>query len=184
MRAILTGQPHAFRQLVARTEKLVASMLFRMIPVADDRKDIAQDVYLKVHQGLANFKFQSKLSTWIAQIAYNTCLNHLAKKRPILMERFFEQTDDDPAATLNQQQENQTERRLFERELKQTIEKATSQLSPLHQTLISLYYQQEMTLQEIAKITELPEGTIKSYLFRARQQLKTILIRYQKKEEL
>jgi len=157
-----------------------------MVPIAADRKDIAQEVYLKVYQSLPAFKFQSKLSTWVAQITYNTCLHHLQKKRPILVENFFPDQDEDSVVVLldQQAQENQTESRLFEKELKQTIESAVNRLPPLYQTLVSLFYQQEMSLSEIAAVTGLPEGTIKAYLFRARQQLKTILIRLQKKEEL
>ena len=184
---ILAGRPEAFRELIANTEKLVAQFVFKMIPIAADRKDIAQDVYLKVHQNLPGFRFQSKLSTWIGQITYNTCLHYLEKKRPVLLEQFFDDPDMEPGDRIAYQSEsgeNETENKLNERELKGTIDGAVSQLPPLYQTLIGLYYQQELSLSEICEITSLPEGTVKAYLFRARKQLKVILLKLQKRQQL
>lgn len=77
---VLSGKTRAFGIIVQNTEKLVAKIIFEMIPADGDRKDIAQDIYLKAYQKLPSFKFQSKLSTWIGQITYNTCLDFLRKK--------------------------------------------------------------------------------------------------------
>lgn len=185
--SILAGEPHAFRELIDRTEKLVAQFVFKMIPAAAERKDIAQEVYLKVHQNLPGFRFQSKLSTWIGQITYNTCLHYLEKKRPVLLEHFFYDTPKEPGdgiAFRREPGENETENKWYERELKGIIEGAVSQLPPLYQTLIGLYYQEELSLSEICEITGLPDGTVKAYLFRARKQLKVILLKPQKRQLL
>jgi RNA polymerase sigma-70 factor (ECF subfamily) len=77
---VLDGDTHAFGIIVKNTENLVARIVFDTIANDGDRKDIAQDIYLKAYQKLRTFKFQSKLSTWIAQISYNTCIDHLRKK--------------------------------------------------------------------------------------------------------
>ena len=66
---VLNGNTNAFKTIMKNTEGLVAQIVFKMIPVAEDRKDIAQDIYLKAFQKLNTFQFRSKLSTWIAQIA-------------------------------------------------------------------------------------------------------------------
>ncbi|WP_199768579.1 RNA polymerase sigma factor [Sphingobacterium sp. HMA12] len=182
---ILRRNPHAFKKLIIDHEKLVAHFVYKMIPVAADRRDIIQDVYIKVYNNLGHFRFQSKLSTWIGQITYNTCLHYLRKKRPLLLESFFEDSNlsyvDYKIAHAST---NTTEDGLYARELTQTIAHAVTQLPALYQTLIGLHYQQELSLQEISEITQLPEGTIKSYLFRARKQLKDILLKSQKREEL
>lgn len=177
---------YAFKQLIKETENLVAHLVFKMIPIAADRKDIAQDVYLKVHSSLPNFRFQSKLSTWVGQITYNTCLHYLQKKRPILLESFLGDggTDINSLMQATEPAENETEARLQARELSETMDRAVQQLPALQQTLIGLFYHQELSLTEISGITNLPEGTLKSYLFRARQQLKQILLKMQKREEI
>jgi len=86
---ILHGKTEAFAQIILRTEGLVAQILSRMIVVQEDRKDLAQDIYMKAFHKLQDFKFQAKLSTWIGQIAFNTCLNWLEKKKTAFGLRFF-----------------------------------------------------------------------------------------------
>ena len=81
---VLRGDQSAFGRIIKNTEALVASIVYKMIPDQEERKDIAQDIYLKAFHKLAGFKFQSKLSTWIGQIAYNTCLSWLEKKKLVL----------------------------------------------------------------------------------------------------
>ena len=82
--SVLGGNTHAFGLIIKNTERLVTQIVFKMISNQEDRKDIAQDIYLKTYKKLPIFKFQSKLSTWIAQISYNTCLDYLRKKKLIL----------------------------------------------------------------------------------------------------
>ena len=177
---------HAFKHLINETENLVAHLAFKMIPIAADRKDIAQEVYLKAYHSLPNFRFQAKLSTWVGQIAYNTCLHYLQKKKPVLLESFFEDDNEGLEHLINagEPAENETENRLLARELNETMTRAVQQLPALQQTLIGLFYHQELSLSEISGITNLPEGTIKSYLFRARRQLKQNLLKMQKREEI
>lgn len=180
VKKILGGDRYAFHLLIKHTERLVAQLVFKMIPVAEDRKDIAQEVYLKAYSSLPRFRFESKLSTWIGQITYNTCLHHLEKKRPLL-EAFF---DDDVLDNMPEIAENETESRLFGKELAHTIAAAIHQLPMIQQTIVALFYQEELSLEDISGITGLPEGTLKSHLFRARQQLKHILLKIKKREEI
>lgn len=183
---ILGGDTRAFKHLIKETENLVAHLVFKMIPIVADRKDIAQEVYLKVYNNLSNFRFQCKLSTWIGQITYNTCLHYLQKKRPVLLDSFLEDNDKsvEDIAAMFEHTVNETESRLLAKEVNETVNRAVQQLPVLQQTLLGLFYHQELSLSEISAITNLPEGSIKSYLFRARQQLKQILLKMQKREEI
>ncbi len=81
---VLRGDTRAFGIIIKNTENLVAQIVFKLIPGAEDRKDLAQDIYMKAFHNLPGFKFQSKLSTWIAQIAYNSCLSWIEKKKLVL----------------------------------------------------------------------------------------------------
>ena len=87
---VLSGDTPAFAAIIKNTEALVAQIVCKMISSPDDRKDLAQDIYLKAFKNLAGFKFQSKLSTWIAQIAYNTCFDHLRKKKLVFPDDIAE----------------------------------------------------------------------------------------------
>ena len=187
---VLDGDTNAFATIIQNTERLVTQIVFKMISRTEDRKDIAQDIYLKAFKSLPKFRYQSKLSTWIAQIAYNTCLTYLEKKKLVLLDNRSENTesDEDSLELVGSKSVivlfNQTENDIFQRELNEILKSEIELLSPLHKTLITLYHNEELSYEEIARITQLPEGTVKSYLFRARQSLKNNLLRKYKKEEL
>ena len=183
---VLGGNPAAFGQVVRRTEGLVTQMVFKMVRHPADRPDLAQEVYLKAFKNLAGFKFQAKLSTWIGQIAYNTCLHYLEKKQLVLLDP-AEATAGDEATGQRAAPiqiagpDANPETALFGRDLTDILGAAIEQLPPLYRTLVGLYHQQELSYEEIAQITSLPDGTVKNYLFRARKQLKQhLLARYQR----
>jgi RNA polymerase sigma-70 factor (ECF subfamily) len=186
---VISGDTSIFKTIIKNTEGLVTQIVFKMIPNNEDRKDIAQDVYLKVFQNLRSFRFQSKLSTWIAQICYNICLNYLEKKKLILPENISNANhpDDDALEILsnrNQVLKNDTEDLLFQKELSEILKSEIEKLSPVYKTLITLYHNEELSYSEIAQITELPEGTVKNYLFRARKELRDNILLNYKKEAL
>jgi RNA polymerase sigma-70 factor (ECF subfamily) len=185
---ILRGDTNAFSAIIKNTESLVAQIVFKMINNIEDRKDIVQDIYLKTYKNLSGFKFQSKLSTWIAQISYNTCLNYLEKKKLVFPENFPDdhEKDEDGFGTASNQHLSFaiTEKIITRKELSKILASEIEMLSPVYKTLITLYHNEELSYEEISVITELPTGTVKSYLFRARKSLKESLLSKYKKEEL
>lgn len=187
---ILDGDTHAFKTIIKNTEGLVAQIIFKMINNSRDRKDLAQDVYLKAFKDLANFKFQAKLSTWIGQITYNTCLNYIRKKKLILIDSITNDNEDrsEGVVVLSDKLvdvfENETQSKLYEKEISSILTAEIEKLAPLYKTLITLYHNEEMSYTDISEITQLPEGTVKNYLFRARKSLRENLLTQYKKEEL
>lgn len=185
---VLAGNTVAFGEIVKRTEGLVTQLVFKMIRHPADRPDLVQDVYLKAFRHLASFQFQAKLSTWIGQIAYNTCLHYLEKKRLVLLDytdpSLPERTQSTRAPTTWPTDAPAVEALLASQDRADVLATAIDQLSPLYRTLISLYHQQELSYAEIAQITSLPDGTVKNYLFRARKQLKDIILRTYQRDEL
>ena len=187
---VLSGETNVFGIIIKNTENLVAKIIFEMIVNDGDRKDIAQDVYLKAYQKLPGFKFQSKLSTWIGQICYNTCIDHLRKKKLVFTDSIFE-TETDPSNELldmmNTAQGNFDEpvdTFVIGKNISEIVKRKIEKLPAIYKTLISLYHHEELSYEEIGTITGLPAGTVKSYLFRARKELKNNLLRQYKKEEL
>lgn len=186
---VLRGDTNAFKFIMKNTEGLIAQIIFKMIPNSEDRKDIAQDIYLKAFKKLGSFKFQSKLSTWVGQIAYNTCINYLEKKKLVLLDNDNddnESPDDALEITSNKidRFNNETEEFIFKKELSEILKIEIDKLSPVYKTLITLYHNEELNYLEIAEITELPVGTVKNYLFRARKTLRNNLLLTYKKEAL
>lgn len=186
---VLRGDTNAFKFVMKNTEGLVAQIIFKMIPNSEDRKDIAQDIYLKAFQKLGSFKFQSKLSTWIGQIAYNTCINYLEKKKLVLLNNNNDDNeygDETLEILINKINHfnNETEELIFKKTLSEVLKIEIDKLSPVYKTLITLYHNEELNYSEIAEITELPVGTVKNYLFRARKMLRDNLLLAYKKEAL
>lgn len=181
---ISSGDTRAFTMIIKKTERLVAQIVFKMIRGSEERKDIAQDVYLKVFKSLSSFKFQSKLSTWIAKITYNTCLKYLEKHK----QQFFPyenlETDLYSGNEAAVQSTDDVESSIFQDELSEILKAEIEALPPLYKTLITLYHNEELSYSEIAQITELPEGTVKNYLFRARRALKENLLQKFRRESL
>ena len=187
---VLSGETNVFGVIIKNTENLVVKIVFEMIINDADRKDIAQDVYIKAYQKLPGFKFQSKLSTWIGQICYNTCIDHLRKKKLVLADSIFEKEPDSSNELLdmmNTAQGNFDERVdtfVIGKNISEIVKKKIEKLPSIYKTLISLYHNEELSYDEIGTITGLPAGTVKSYLFRARRELKNDLLVHYKKEDL
>ena len=166
---VLNGNSAVFKILIERYQKLVSHVVLRMVANRSDREDICQEVFIKVYQNLAGFHFESKLSTWIAQIAYNACINHLEKKRlPLLddlrqKENALEQYPSDAATP-----DHYTETQDIATRVRSEIDKL-----PVHfRAIVTMYHLDEMSYEEIAEATGMPLGTVKSYLFRGRKFLK------------
>jgi RNA polymerase sigma factor (sigma-70 family) len=182
---VLRGDTRAFGIIIKNTENLVAQIVFKMISTAEDRKDLAQDIYMKAFHNLAGFKFQSKLSTWIAQIAYNSCLSWIEKKKLVLPGNLHD--DEEMFGTTEARVYNNisagihSENQLSQKELSGILHKEIERLPAIYQTLITLFHHESMSYEELCQITGLPEGTVKSSLFRARKMLKeNLLSKYQK----
>ncbi len=165
---VLSGNENAFRFLVAKHERLVLHVVGRIIQSEDDIKDVCQEVFIKVFQKLKRFRGESRLSTWIATIAYNTSISYIRKKKKLLEHSYDEQPaiiNGEEDASLNQ---GMIEKEEIKKYLLQTIEEL-----PVHyRTVLTLFHLEEFSYREIEQITGMPEGTIKSYLSRARKILK------------
>jgi len=184
---VLTGDTSAFATIIKNTEVLVAQIVFKMVDNIEDRKDLAQDIYLKAYKNLPGFRFGSKFSTWIAQVSYNTCLDYLRKKKLVLQDTVHDDGDEDLPGINNKyslELNVGADKDIFRKELSGILKTEIDRLPVIYKTLITLYHNEEMSYDEIAQITQLPEGTLKNYLFRARKALKNSLLQHYKKEDL
>ena len=170
---VIRGDLFAFKQLIGQHEKLVTHMIARIIDNDEDVKDISQEVFIKVFKNLAKFNFNAKLSTWIAQIAYRTAINHANK----FLRQNFVIGDDIEHELINYETPEHILNAKTESEF---LQYHIGKLPLAYRTVITLYHLNEFTYREIEEITGMPEGTVKNYLFRARQLLKQRLEKYYK----
>lgn len=176
--AVLANRAGAFEHLVRDYQGLCWHIIQRMVRHPEDTRELCQEAFLRVHRYLHQYRFDSPLKSWIGQVAYSVAKRHLERKRIALADMHVGggmDEDDGPSLLDNigdgvdlQDAHAQAD---DERELHAAIER----LPPLQRTILTLYHLEELPIGEIATITGLAEGTIKSHLFRSRKTLREFL---------
>lgn len=178
---ILAGDHQAFKEFVESYQRLVGHIVMRLIMNPSDHADILQDIFLKIYRHLGNFHYESKISTWVAKIAYNTCLNFLARKK---VKSFTDQDLDTDALENLPDTTMQPEIHFEQNEFRQRLQAEIQKLPIQYRAIITLFHLEEMSYREIGTVLQMPEGTVKSYLFRGRKILKERLKTYFQLEEI
>lgn len=176
---IVNGDIQAFRLLIRQHERLVAHMIGRLVKNPEEREELCQDVFLKVHEHLREFNFQSRLSTWIATIAYRHAINFMRKRKMLLTDI----PEEESISGYFVEEEN-PESLASEQDLDCVVLSLVDKLPAQYKVVLMLYHVDGMSYPEIGEVTGMPEGTVKSYLFRARNLLKEKVKQYLGKEEL
>jgi RNA polymerase sigma-70 factor (ECF subfamily) len=168
--AVLAGSAAAFETLVRDHQRLCWHIINRMVRHPDDTRELCQDTFLRVHRYLHQYRFESALKTWIGQVAYSVARRHLERKRIPLAEPVG---DDDSISLVEQVPDGfDLETASANAELGAALHKEIEALPPLQRTVLTLYHLDEVPIAEIARITGLSAGTIKSHLFRCRARLR------------
>lgn len=165
---VLSGDSSAYAELVNRYQNYVFTLTLRMVKSREDAEEVAQDVFIKAYKYLADFRGASKFTTWLYTIVNNTSISFLRKKKldihSLDNEKVFEVADSlDSGMRAN----------MVEQKSRATmVSKAISMLSPDDAAIITLFYKNEQTLEEIAQVLGLETNTAKVRLHRARTRLK------------
>lgn len=164
---ILRGNTAAYSKLVEHYKNYVFSIILKIVNEREVAEELAQDVFIKAYRSLADFKGNSKFSTWLYAIANTTTLSYLRKKKnPIV---WMEEMPENIAFT------NTASHLLENKTQKQLLQDAIQQLTPIDAQIISFFYMNECSLDDIARILGQDINNVKVKLFRARQKLKDIL---------
>jgi RNA polymerase sigma-70 factor, ECF subfamily len=167
----VTGQQSAASEIVRRYERPVFNLIVRMVQDAGTAEDLAQETFAKVFRSLGTFDVRLRLAAWILKIAHNTTLDYLRRYRPQLVpidaplagdERTF-----DPADTAAVSPERTAERQ----QLRAALDAIIDRLRPEYRRVVVLRYQEDLDYAEIADIMDVPLGTVKTFLHRARGAL-------------
>lgn len=174
VRRVLTGEEDLFEILVRRYQTRVVSHVSRMVGVREDAVDLSQEIFLKVFQALDRFNPSYKFSTWLFRIAGNAAIDHLRKRRPRTVP--LETPDPEGGAGPYPMEQKSPGLdpygQLRNVERGRAILKAIDELPPDFRELIALRHFAGLSYEEIASVKEMPLGTVKNKLFRARAVLK------------
>jgi RNA polymerase sigma-70 factor, ECF subfamily len=181
VRAFQAGDVSAFDALVMKYKDKVYTMCFYLIGDVHEANDQSQETFLKVFRSLHAFRLESTFSTWLHRITVNTCTNRL-KSIPFRIRKMMvslDAPDEAGNAFLQIPDESLMQNgELEKREKMMAVKNALGRLSPDHRTMIILRDMEGLPYEEIARITELDLGTVKSRIARARQELRTRLEGY------
>jgi len=167
---ILSGDSQEFSKLVDDYKNLVFTVALRMLKNTEEAEEVAQDTFIKVFKSIKNFKGDAKFSTWIYRIAYNTCLDRLKKIKKAQKMNSFEEISGLEVSDLNTVLDD-----IEREERSKLLKKCMELLSPTDSALLSFFYFEEKNLNELSKILNLTENTIKVRLFRARGRLASVV---------
>lgn len=174
------GREEAFRELVRRYERPVFSLIFRMVRDRELAEDLAQDTFVKILNHIDRYRPEFKLSSWLFKIANNVAIDYLRKRQvpTISMDGSPHAGTADAVESTRFEVADQQESALAEmesRELGSAIEKAIASLRPEYRACIMLRHVEDRSYEEIAATLDLPLGTVKTYIHRARHELRQAL---------
>ena len=171
----LAGDRTAFRELVLSHERAVFGTIATMVNDPLEADDIAQEVFIKVHRSLKNFRGQSRFSVWLYRITINQCLDRIKhrKRRPESSSLDLHSSQEDDHLYNIFEDPSPSAADVYEDTQLQTVVRGVlAELSPEHRTVVALKDLEGRSQEEIAEILECPIGTVKSRLTRAREALK------------
>ena len=168
----LAGNAQAFAEIVKNHQRLVWHMAWRMLQQRQEAEDCSQEIFLRVHQSLKQYRGESALGTWIGRVAFSVALR-MAQKRKLRLDIPSDVKPELAFEHIGSGEDIQSAH--AESEQLQTLYAAIEQLPCLPRTVLSMHYRDDMSISDIALMLNCPEGTIKSHLNRGRNRLRAIL---------
>ena len=170
--AALTGEEKAFAKLMSRYKDAIYFMLLKMVNNKNDAEDLTLEAFGKAFKNLHQYSPNYAFSTWLFKIATNNCIDFLRKRRGVYIsiENNLENGDNDAPIKLRSTEPN-PEEKLMRIQKAILMRRIVHRLKPRYRILVELRYFREFSYEEIAKELNLPLGTVKAQLFRAREML-------------
>jgi len=174
---ILSGKSNCFRYIVEKHKDRAYNLAFRICGNHEEAEELAQDSFLKAYRSLASFKMKSSFSTWLFRIVYNTTISHVRiKKKGVLSLEYFPADTTDFIGASSSEDEAETEYR------SSLVNFALQKITDEEKGLVTLFYYEEMSTDEIAEVTGISKSNVKVKLFRARQKMQMIIEKAEKKK--
>ncbi len=165
------GSEEAFRELVRRFERPVYTLVLRMVRDPGTAEELAQDVFVKAYRRLDTYDPLRRIGSWLFKIAHNTTIDHLRRSSPDLVSLSADEEGGGLAAVLRNPAAESPEAAAERRDLARDLDRAINTLRPEYRAAVVMRYQEGLSYEEISEAMELPLGTIKTHLHRARKEL-------------
>ncbi len=167
---IVEGNSNAFSILVNQYKDLVFTLAYKMLKNKEEAEEVSQDTFIKIFKSINKFKGDSKFSTWIYKITYNTCLDKLKKNKKENSVVYLEDFNEHQVKAIENILES-----IDEKERNQKIQECLQLLPSEEAFLLTLYYFDDQSTEEIAKVIDCNANNVKIKLYRTRKKLASIL---------
>ena len=171
------GLDSAVESLVRKYEKLVSTCAYSIVGNTEDALDVSQETFLKVYKSIGSFKGESEFSTWIYRIAKNTALDFVRRRKQNTVSIDSSGEENEGFDIADESESASPEKKVLQKEKVQILRKAIDSLSEEHREIIILRDMNDYSYEAIAESLGIETGTVKSRLFRAREQLRKILLK-------
>ena len=171
VRQTLCGQTAAYNGLVLRYQRQVYNLAYRMLGNAEDAGDLVQDTFLRAYSALAKFRQDASFLTWLYKIASNLCIDQL-RSRKAKSALSLEVELEEGREPASEDRNNLPEERAIREATQEILHREILNLPEKYRVVVVMRHLQEMSVEEIADALELPTGTVKTHLFRARDMLR------------
>lgn len=171
----LDGSQEAHRQLVLRYQRPVWGLLQRMVRDRMLAEDLAQEVFVKAFRALGTFDQSRKFSSWLFKIAHNVAIDHLRRKQLDTVALETPDGEPDLLAVVPDRDAESPDSALQRQDLAKDLEASLERLRPEYREVVLLRFHEGLSYEEIAAVTDLPLGTVKTHLFRARKAMARFL---------
>jgi len=178
IRTFQAGEEKAFEELVRRYQRQVANIIYLTLGGRSEIEDLTQEAFLRVYRSLDRFEFDSSFYSWLYRIVVNLCIDELRRrkiKRTLSLDFF---TEDRLEVELRTSKQKTGFDEVLDQEKKVTVLNALDKISPEHKMVLLLREYNDLTYSEIAKILKISPQAVKSRIFRARSELRTLLKDY------
>jgi RNA polymerase sigma-70 factor, ECF subfamily len=163
--AVLAGRTDAFDEIVLRYERAVYNLAVRTLRDSTEAQDATQEAFFRAYRALGSFRPGAKFSTWIFTICYRLCCDRLAKRKRFSGDELPDRADPSAGPAALAEQHDEARR----------LRAAIDALPEKYRAVVTLYHLQGRQYDEIASVLNLPLGTVKTHLFRAKEQLRKAL---------
>mgnify|MGYP006303852369 CR=1 FL=1 len=163
---VLSGDKSSYAILIERHKNMVFTIANRIMRNREEAEEVSQDAFLKAYRSLKKFKKESKFSTWLYKIVYNQCISELRKRKIN-----FVSVDDGENEQLDIEDTYTRVDKLEAEDRKRYLEKAIGQLQEDERMVVTLYYQHEMTTEQVADVMDMSVSNVKVKLHRSRKRL-------------
>ncbi len=177
IRRVIDGDQRAYAELVDRHKDKAMTLAVRMLKNRHDAEEALQDAFIRAFRALPSFEWKSSFSTWFYRIVFNVCSTALSKRSDTNLLSIHEENDDEFKIEIPSS-DDEPDIEFESKEFSGIVRKEIDNMDESYSTILTMFFLQEMSYEEIIAVTGMPLGTVKNRLFRARLLLRTAVLRH------